>query len=277
MAIPINEYPYTDLHEMNMDWVLKQIQQLVEAWAETETEWHNTQDEWTALYNYVHDYFDNLDVTQEVQNAIDQMIIDGTLQPIIAAVVAQVYDAVPTQNSTLPVQSGGVWQADKDLDDKKVDRSGDVMTGDLHMSPLAGYGRVYLSGPDGGDLIFVNNLGFVTQVKSDNVTLSGELQLPEGNGTIALRSDRPTSHFTELEEYAGSDVNAFISNMSTVFLGDDKDIFFGRVTWTNMRTYFVIMYRLSPTLIIGIMMSYSDNSGNYAFQYSNGVITKSLI
>lgn len=111
MSIPVNTYPYTDLHEMNMDWVVQQVQTMITAWGQTETEWHNTQEEWTALYNYVHDYFDNLDVTQEVQNVIDQMIIDGTLQPIIAQVVSQVYDTVPTQGSTMPVQSGGVYNA----------------------------------------------------------------------------------------------------------------------------------------------------------------------
>lgn len=30
MAFPINEYPYTDLHEMNMDYVLKQVKGIPE-------------------------------------------------------------------------------------------------------------------------------------------------------------------------------------------------------------------------------------------------------
>lgn len=37
----------------------------------------------TTLYNYVHDYFDNLDVQEEVNNKLDQMVQDGTLQEII--------------------------------------------------------------------------------------------------------------------------------------------------------------------------------------------------
>ena len=35
-----------------------------------------------TLYNYVHDYFDNLDVQEEVNNKIDEMAEDGTLEAI---------------------------------------------------------------------------------------------------------------------------------------------------------------------------------------------------
>lgn len=36
------------------------------------------------LYNYVHDYFDNLDVQEEINNKLDQMADDGELENIIA-------------------------------------------------------------------------------------------------------------------------------------------------------------------------------------------------
>lgn len=35
------------------------------------------------LYDYVHDYFDNLDVQEEINNKLDAMVEDGTLQEII--------------------------------------------------------------------------------------------------------------------------------------------------------------------------------------------------
>lgn len=37
------------------------------------------------LYTYVHDYFDNLDVQEEINNKLDAMLEDGTLQSIISA------------------------------------------------------------------------------------------------------------------------------------------------------------------------------------------------
>ena len=37
----------------------------------------------TELYNYVHDYFDNLDVQDEVDHKLDEMVIDGTMQELV--------------------------------------------------------------------------------------------------------------------------------------------------------------------------------------------------
>lgn len=37
------------------------------------------------LYDYVHDYFENLDVQEEINNKLDSMVEDGTLQEIIAS------------------------------------------------------------------------------------------------------------------------------------------------------------------------------------------------
>lgn len=100
-----DKYPYTDFHELNLDWIIKTVKETVAEWAVTLTEWHNTQEEWENLYNYVHDYFDNLDVQQEINNKLDQMALDGSLaaiaQPIIEARVAQL---MPGEVST---QIGG--------------------------------------------------------------------------------------------------------------------------------------------------------------------------
>lgn len=39
----------------------------------------------TELYDYVHDYFDNLDVQEEINNKLDAMVEDGTMQEIAEA------------------------------------------------------------------------------------------------------------------------------------------------------------------------------------------------
>ena len=52
----------------------------------------------TTLYTYVHDYFDNLDVQEEINNKLDDMVEAGTLQEIITdyiqANVAWTFDTV---------------------------------------------------------------------------------------------------------------------------------------------------------------------------------------
>ena len=52
------------------------------------------------LHDYVHDYFDNLDVQEEINNKLDQMVTDGTLgeiiEPYITAFEAEIREQVST-------------------------------------------------------------------------------------------------------------------------------------------------------------------------------------
>lgn len=73
----INEYPYSDFNEYNMDWIIKTVKDLSVAWAETKTEWGDMQTEWTNYKNYIDNYFENLDISQEINDKIDQMASDG--------------------------------------------------------------------------------------------------------------------------------------------------------------------------------------------------------
>ena len=47
-----------------------------------------------TLYDYVHDYFDNLDVQEEINHKLDQMVEDGVIQDILLnyATVSKVYE-----------------------------------------------------------------------------------------------------------------------------------------------------------------------------------------
>lgn len=113
-----DKYPYTDFHELNLDWIIKTVKETVAEWAVTLTEWHNTQEEWHQLYQYVHDYFDNLDVQQEINNKLDEMASDGTLatiaQPFIDAKVADLLPAeVSDQLSTVVSAQIGPVVADQ--------------------------------------------------------------------------------------------------------------------------------------------------------------------
>lgn len=66
--------------------------------------------QFTTLYNYVHDYFDNLDVQDEINNKLDAMAEAGTLQEIITsylqANVAWTFDTVSDMKNSDNLVSG---------------------------------------------------------------------------------------------------------------------------------------------------------------------------
>lgn len=139
MAIPINQYPYTDLHEMNMDWVIKQVQDCIASVDQLGLDF-------AALKTYVEDFINNLDVDQAVRDYIDQLVSDGTIEQIIRDVIADTLDAVPTSGSDNLVKSGGVYDAIKDLlkvDVGVIDTSGTLSAGGSQTfyvpTPPAGY------------------------------------------------------------------------------------------------------------------------------------------
>lgn len=76
-------WPYTNIHEMNLDWMLEQIKKYIEEWRETSSSFATLEDAFDDLKNYVDTYFANLDIQTEVSNKLDQMLEDGELDEIL--------------------------------------------------------------------------------------------------------------------------------------------------------------------------------------------------
>lgn len=96
-------YPYTDFHELNLDWFLVRFKELVE-------EWNSVKEDWNSLHDYVQNYFENLNVQTEIDNKINAMILDGTFADIVspfvtaalpALVAGQLPDVVAAQISSV--------------------------------------------------------------------------------------------------------------------------------------------------------------------------------
>ena len=85
-----NKYPYTDFHELNLDWVIERVKKLTEDWLATHEEWVGVQEDWADTEQawidfkaYVENYLANLDVQDEIDHKIDQMVADGSLRTLI--------------------------------------------------------------------------------------------------------------------------------------------------------------------------------------------------
>lgn len=101
-----NTYPYTDFHELNLDWFLDQFKDLISDWNTFKTDlteqWEQVSTDWQTLYNYVHDYFDNLDVQTEIDNKLDEMAASGALLAIAQPAIAETTEDWLAANITQP-------------------------------------------------------------------------------------------------------------------------------------------------------------------------------
>lgn len=70
------QFPYSNFHEMNLDEIIKIMREMQDEWNATKTEWDD-------MKTFIENYFDNLDVSEEVLNALRVMASDGTLSTII--------------------------------------------------------------------------------------------------------------------------------------------------------------------------------------------------
>lgn len=123
--------PYTNIHNLNEDWILTEVKKALGEWAATKLEWAGTKAEWEALYRYVHDYFDNLDVSQEISDKLEQMLSSGELDPLITAVltgavgdIQQQLDVLRARMDTFVNLPEGSTTGDAELADIRVDFKG---------------------------------------------------------------------------------------------------------------------------------------------------------
>lgn len=89
-----HEYPYTDAHELNLDWFLARFKELYSSWEELSADNAEFKASMTHDFdeldqtvqnfiNFVNGYFDNLDVQEEINNKLQVMYDNGSLKALI--------------------------------------------------------------------------------------------------------------------------------------------------------------------------------------------------
>ena len=75
--------PYSNFHELNQDWLLNEFNKVLEQWKAMQKNFDSLHDAFNDLKSYVQNYFKNLDVQDEINNKLDQMNEDGTLNILL--------------------------------------------------------------------------------------------------------------------------------------------------------------------------------------------------
>lgn len=79
-----HNYPYTDFHELNLDWFLNKFKSLLSEWEKMKIDFSDIDQAFKDLKEYVENYFDNLDVQEEINNKLDEMYESGELALILS-------------------------------------------------------------------------------------------------------------------------------------------------------------------------------------------------
>lgn len=77
------QFPYTNMHELNLDWFLNTFKELLSEWAAQKREFTDIKTDWAEMREFVTTYFEDLDVQQEINNKLDAMYEDGRLAEIL--------------------------------------------------------------------------------------------------------------------------------------------------------------------------------------------------
>lgn len=93
--------PYSNFHELNMDWFLAEFNKVVEQWKAMKKNFESLQDAFNDLKNYVQDYFKNLDVQEEINNKINDLISKGEFWENIPKILSVLQDSNAIKNENL--------------------------------------------------------------------------------------------------------------------------------------------------------------------------------
>lgn len=92
------KYPYTDFHEMNLDWTMETVKQAEEQSADAVDKAEQAVQKSNDTEDYVNNYFDNLNVQDEIDNKLEDMVDDGTLTNIVNSILDSTLNPVVVQS-----------------------------------------------------------------------------------------------------------------------------------------------------------------------------------
>lgn len=225
-----NNFPFveSDFDELtNYGMLMKMMKTLNDVIANenlVEQDMTNLFNAFTELQNYVNDYFDNLDVQDEIDNKLDKLVEDGTLTELIGSYlnpyiyeqnvrINEVYNALSSVASGSPA---GVYATLSDLSTADPDHSRIyVVSANGHWYYYNGTqwsdGGVYQTSVDGDEVAFLKR-----NMKSDNEVLKEQVNI----NLNAFDGDYSHDFYSASTGETSSTNPKYISNVNIIEIPD---------------------------------------------------------
>lgn len=92
------QFPYSNFHELNMDWLLSKVDEWGKMVDELEIEFKTLDAKFNDLKKYVQNFFDDVVIQQAISNKLDEMLANGELQQILQNIKCVTWDALHTMD-----------------------------------------------------------------------------------------------------------------------------------------------------------------------------------
>lgn len=95
-------FPYTNFHNVNLDWVLQRVKEWGELVEANDIAFHNLEEANASFKEYVTNYLANLDVQEEINIKMDSLLESGVLTEYLQPYVSEDVSAWLDENITEP-------------------------------------------------------------------------------------------------------------------------------------------------------------------------------
>lgn len=198
----------------------------------------NLNDAFDTLKNWVEDYFDNLDVQQEINNKLDAMVEDGTLQEII----------------TTYIQSNVAWTFDSVAD---MQASTNLIAGSF--AQTLGYYNAY----DGGGALYK------IEDSSDTVDGGSVIDLDDLQAKLIVKNATVDIRQFGAKGDDSTDNTTAIQNAINYAQTNDYKVFIGNGTYQTDRVTITSTVHIEGVGYESVLKSIADNSNGCVIRILN--------
>lgn len=233
-------FPYTNLHDLNLDWVLATIRKLIAEWTAyklaMDQAFDDLKGQYHELYEYVMNYFENLDlddaVTAAVRAVLEEMIEDGTIEELIAEYIKNI---------------GGSGKV-------SVNLLAEYLTDTLQNSSNWTSSEHYEFAPQGMAYLGNNQIVLYTRTKPESESKGKLICIDLTSGTVLWKSDRIKCYHGNTIAYDGT----------YLYLSGAVDDSSG----SSIAQHSV--YKINPAYPSSVLDEYTINGQNVAYDDATG-------